>query len=73
KGLIRAAHADAMTALPRLSLNGDYQDARYVKVLLSGLPFALRDGVKALVRQVKGGAHGEPLRGLKHPASASTR
>jgi peptidoglycan/xylan/chitin deacetylase (PgdA/CDA1 family) len=73
KGLIRAAHADAMTALPRLSLNGDYQDARYVKVLLSGLPFALRDGVKALVRQVKGGARNDPARGVNYPASASTR
>jgi len=73
KGLVRAAHADAMTALPRLSLNGDYQDARYVKVLLSGLPFALRDGVKALVRQVKGGARNDPARGVNYPASASTR
>lgn len=41
KGLIHSSHADAMTALPRLSLNGDFQDARYVKVLLSGAPFAL--------------------------------
>ncbi len=46
KGLIRKSHAAAMTALPRLSLNGDYQDLRYLKVLLSGLPFALRDGAK---------------------------
>lgn len=72
KGLIRTAHADAMTALPRLSLNGDYQDARYVKVLLSGLPFALRDGVKAVLSQLSGG-RGETSRGLKNPASASTR
>jgi len=73
KGLLRAAHADVMTALPRLSLNGDYQDARYVKVLLSGLPFALRDGVKALMRPLAGGGAGKPKRGLKYPASASTR
>lgn len=46
KGLINQSHARAMTALPRLSLNGDYQDQRFVRVLLSGLPFAMRDGVK---------------------------
>lgn len=73
KGLLRAAHADAMTALPRLSLNGDYQDARYVKVLLSGLPFALRDGVKAILRPLAGSGDGKPSRALKYPASASTR
>ncbi|MGQ0673226.1 MAG: polysaccharide deacetylase family protein [Hyphomicrobium sp.] len=46
KGLITAAHATRLTALPRLSLNGDFQDERYLKVLLSGVPFALRDGVR---------------------------
>lgn len=49
KGLLRKSHAGALTALPRLSLNGDYQDSRYVKVLLSGLPFALRDGVRRIM------------------------
>jgi peptidoglycan/xylan/chitin deacetylase (PgdA/CDA1 family) len=73
KGLIRNAHACAMTALPRLSLNGDYQDARYVKVLLSGLPFALRDGVKAVLRPLSGRLRGQASGTLKYPASASTR
>ena len=41
KGLLHAHHADALTALPRLSLNGDFQDWRYTNVLLSGMPFAL--------------------------------
>jgi len=54
KGLIRKMHASSMTALPRLSLNGDYQDARYIKVLLSGLPFALRDGVKRMLAPFAG-------------------
>ena len=52
KGLIHGSHRAEMTALPRLSLNGDYQDARYVEVLLSGLPFALRDGVRSVVSPV---------------------
>ena len=58
KGLIRKSHASAMTALPRLSLNGDYQDTRYVKVLLSGLPFALRDGVKRMLAPFAGALRG---------------
>ena len=40
KGLIHPEHAQELTALPRVSLNGDYQKSRYVKVLLSGAPFA---------------------------------
>ena len=34
-------HEDRLTELPRLSLNGDYQDPRYVKVMMSGMPFRL--------------------------------
>ena len=46
KGLIHKSHKDALAALPRLSLNGDFQDARYIKVLLSGAPFALLKAVQ---------------------------
>lgn len=45
KGLISRHHGRAMTALPRFSLNGDYQDVRYTKVMLSGAPFALWNAV----------------------------
>lgn len=45
KGHIEAAHADKLMALPRFSLNGDFQDARYVKVMLSGMPFRLWNAV----------------------------
>ena len=46
KGLIFQRHARSLTALPRLSLNGDYQDSRYVKVMLSGAPFAVWNAVR---------------------------
>jgi peptidoglycan/xylan/chitin deacetylase (PgdA/CDA1 family) len=74
KGLLRTSNATAMTALPRLSLNGEYQDLRYVKVLLSGLPFALRDGVKRVLAPVSGrGSRGVETPAVRYPVSASTR
>ena len=42
KGQIDAdQHKNRLTELPRVSLNGDFQDERYVKVMLSGMPFRL--------------------------------
>ena len=41
KGIVRREGTARLMALPRLSLNGDYQDMRYVRTLLSGAPFAL--------------------------------
>ena len=40
KGLIHCGRDTFLTALPRVSLNGDYQHGRYVEVLLTGAPFA---------------------------------
>ena len=52
KGLIGADVRDRLTALPRLSLNGDFQDERLVQVLLSGAPFKMLDLAKsALLRR----------------------
>lgn len=48
KGLLQGAHSDALWALPRLSLNGDFQDSRYIKVLLSGAPFAFWNAVQRI-------------------------
>jgi peptidoglycan/xylan/chitin deacetylase (PgdA/CDA1 family) len=41
KGLLHTRGDPDFAALPRLSLNGDFQDVRYLKVLLSGVPFAI--------------------------------
>lgn len=41
KGVVFPEHVDHLQALPRVSLNGDYQLDRYVKLFLSGAPFAL--------------------------------
>jgi peptidoglycan/xylan/chitin deacetylase (PgdA/CDA1 family) len=40
-GMIFPAHRDHLTALPRVSVNGNWQNAGYFEVLLSGVPFAL--------------------------------
>lgn len=42
-GLLHAGDVDGLMALPRLALDGRLQKTRYVSVMLSGAPFALRD------------------------------
>jgi peptidoglycan/xylan/chitin deacetylase (PgdA/CDA1 family) len=41
KGVLFAAHKRHLTALPRISLNGEYQSLAYTELYLSGAPFAL--------------------------------
>ena len=48
KGLLHASGETNLAALPRLSLNGDFQDPRYLKVLLSGVPFAFWNAMRRL-------------------------
>ncbi|QUS37904.1 polysaccharide deacetylase [Tardiphaga alba] len=43
-GVISAEHAACLTALPRVSLNGNYQDTRYLPVLTSGAATAMWNG-----------------------------
>ena len=45
KGLIGTSQTANLMALPRCSLNGNFQDQRYVTALLSGLPFFLWNGL----------------------------
>lgn len=47
-GVIFPEHREHMTALPRISLNGNFQAIRYVDVLRSGVPFALPRGFRRL-------------------------
>ena len=48
KGMIHPSHSKRLWSLPRLSLNGDFQDRRMLEALLSGLPFALARPIKSL-------------------------
>ena len=41
KGMLFPDHRKYLTALPRVSLNGDYQSLTYTALYLSGAPFAL--------------------------------
>jgi peptidoglycan/xylan/chitin deacetylase (PgdA/CDA1 family) len=47
-GVLFPAHRQHMTALPRLSLNGEYQDMRYFDVLLSGAATAVANGFRRI-------------------------
>ena len=48
KGVLFPEHKDHLHALPRISLNGDYQESRYVQLFLSGVPFALMNRFRRL-------------------------
>ena len=51
RGVLYDSHAEHLTALPRISLNGHYQRMRYADALMSGLPTKLaRSGRRLDVR-----------------------
>jgi len=45
-GVIFKAHRDHLTALPRISVNGEFQRQRYIKVLMSGAATAMWNGFR---------------------------
>jgi peptidoglycan/xylan/chitin deacetylase (PgdA/CDA1 family) len=48
KGVLFPEHSEHLNALPRISLNGDYQQLRNVRLFMSGVPFALFNGFRRL-------------------------
>lgn len=49
KGMLFPEHRDHLTALPRFSLNGDYQQCDLTDVLLTGAPFAMYNRLQRVV------------------------
>jgi hypothetical protein len=47
-GMLFPEHADHLTALPRLSLNGNFQTGRALSVLTSGAATALWNGFRRI-------------------------
>ncbi len=47
-GMLHAPHRDHLHALPRVSLNGLFQEKKYAEMFVSGLPFAINNRFRKL-------------------------
>lgn len=52
KDVLRARYP--MTGLPRISLNGDFQEARYLSAMMTGVPFLAFDAANAALAHLRG-------------------
>jgi peptidoglycan/xylan/chitin deacetylase (PgdA/CDA1 family) len=64
-GVLTERNAQRSTAWPRISLNGLFQDVRYLEVLLSGAPFVATE----LIARLRGSRPTPPARPAASPSS----
>jgi len=65
-GVLYPEHREYLTALPRVSLNGHFQAARFVDVFLSGAPFALWNRLSSA--STRRNQSGRDIQRIKRPA-----
>ncbi len=74
-GVVFKVHRDHLTALPRISVNGDFQQQRYLKVLMSGAATAMWNGFRRVNAvfdffALRPRHPGDQRHGRQHPAKA---
>lgn len=71
KDVVRAGCA--LTGLPRISLNGDFQDPNYLAAMMTGVPFLLYEAARRTRERIArfGGVRGTALADVTRPDAAS--